>query len=99
MPLSKVGDGVVIGMLIGGQITIGQISVGRAFDLARAWLADGVGVEQKPSHHLGMISRFPATIGPLIVVNNGAQIQFPDKVCDEAGQMTFWQPVLQVGRE
>ena len=66
---------------------------------ARAWLADGVGVEQEPSHHLGVISRFSATIGPFIVVNNRAQIQFADKVGDEAGQMTFWQPVLQVGRE
>lgn len=55
VPLPERGDRIVIGMLIGRQVTECHVVMRRRFDGARTAAARGIGIKQEASHHQRMI--------------------------------------------
>src|SRR5436190_1672621 len=71
MPLAKLRDRVVIGMLVGGQYSKGDVLVGRPLDLSRRRLADAIRVEQELHHHGWVVGGLPAAVAALVGVQDG----------------------------
>src|SRR5881296_2276821 len=71
MPLAKLRDRVVIGMLVGGQYSKGDVLVGRPLDLSRRRLADAIRVEQELHHHGWVVGGLPTAVAALVGVQDG----------------------------
>jgi hypothetical protein len=91
---AKGGDGVVIRMLVGGQVTKGNVVVGCALDAAGTGDTRAVAVEQQACQQQRMIHGKATAILPHVFAVDGRQIEFVGHIGDEAGQVTFRQPIL-----
>lgn len=99
MLLAEAGDGVVIRMLVGGEVAEGDAVVGGLLDAARTGEAGGVAIEQQPREHFRVIARGAAAVLAPVGFQNRIEIQLADDLGDEAGQVIFRQPVVQGRRQ
>lgn len=95
---AEVADSVVIGMLVGGQITERHVVVGGALDTAGT-RPDTIAIEQQTRQQQRMIGRQAPAIVAFILSVDGREIQLVDHVGDEASQMVFRKPILEGSRE
>lgn len=94
-PKPEGGDRVMIGMCVSRDISEGHRVVGCRFDLAARARPGRVRVEQERHQHLGMVCRRSA---PFVAVADRSQVQLPDNVDHEPGQVAFRNPILQTRR-
>jgi hypothetical protein len=97
--LTKAGDGIVIRVLVGGQVSEGYIFVRPALDFPRTHHPHTVAVQQQPHHHQRMVGGQSPAVFPVISGVNRRQVQSIDYVADESRQVSFRQPVLQGRRQ
>lgn len=70
--LTKAGNGVVVRVLVGGEVAKGHILVGGAFDLPGGAHTDRVSVDQELGEHLGVESG-GAALGVLVTLKEGGR--------------------------
>lgn len=95
MALAKVGNGVMIGMLIGGEHPKGNPIVGGLFDLSRTRPAYSVRIEQQADHHPGIERRLAALV-VIVATADRTKIQLADNIYDKIDQMILRQLLFHI---
>lgn len=94
MGLSEVADGIVVGMMAGGENPEGDVVIGRFFYLPRRGNAHAVGVEKKLYHHGRMISRLTLESSAVRLFYFG-DVKLIHHIRDEVDEVRFGQPLTQ----
>src|SRR5450759_3167636 len=89
MRLTKAGDGIVIRVLVGGQVPEGYILMRPAFDLTRTRHPQAVAVQRQPHHHHRMIGRQSPAVLPVIRGVDRRRVQSIHYVADESRQVSL----------
>ena len=89
-------DGVVIGMIVGGDEAERNAVIGRPLELATRKNARRVAVDQQSKQHRGMIRR---RAGAAIIPAHRSKIEAVDHLDHETRQMALRQPLVDRGRK
>jgi hypothetical protein len=92
------GDGDMVGRLVGGQHSKGDVLDAAAFDLAGGAHPDAVGVQQYAQHEFGVVGGAAVAVVAVGPVERGA-VELVDDVEDAPGEMVLGEPVAQVRRQ
>ncbi len=99
VPLAKIGNAVVIGMLIAAQDSERHVIIGGLFQLPRRHPARAVTVNQQLHHQRRVVRRATSTVAFLVLVQDPRKIQRLDHIADVQRQMIVAQPLAQVWRQ
>src|SRR5258707_15412708 len=99
MTLAELGDGVVVGMLVAGKITEGNVLERARLNLARTVHPRRIAVQKQANHHLRRVSRLTTAILLRIRGIDGAQIQRRYNVHQKARQVPIGKPIVKRRRK
>ncbi len=91
-PLAEVGNGIVIGMVVGGNVTKCERIIGRLFQFTTGKDACRITVKQQSQQHFWMMRLGAA---PGVGRFNLTEVELFYDVYDKPGQMLLGQPVVQ----
>ena len=87
---------VVIGMVVGAEVTHGHVAVGGPLDAPAPEEAVGVAVDEQREHQVG---RELLVAAALVIDREGRERQPLDGLDDEMDQIILGHPLAQVGRQ
>ena len=94
--LAEVADGAEVGDVVADDDAAGDVDVAPPHDLPRGSRAGGVAVQQQCDHHPGMERRLTAKL-PLVVGEDGREVESGDGVEEEVDEVAFGEPVMWRG--
>src|SRR6266404_4366387 len=96
MPLAKLGNAIVIWLLVAGQHSEAHIIIGCLLNLSRRHLANAVTVDQQLDHQYRMIRRASAAVAFLVYFQNSCQIKRLNHIANIKRQVVVSQPFPQI---
>ncbi len=92
---AEAGDGHVVGSLVGGQHTEGDVFLAAPFQLPGGAHTKAVAIQQDAEQQLGIVGGVAVAVVPADAVE-GAEVELFCDVEEEPGEMAFGKPVAQV---
>src|SRR6266568_3910696 len=97
--LAKLGNAVVVWLLIARQNPKSYVIISGPLDLARRHLAHAVAIDEQLNHNRRMVWRATPQVALFITAHDRREIQSIHHIADIECQMFSWQPLPQVRRQ